>query len=204
MHPSRHHPAECAEPTIDCAAPQAGAFACEAVAALAALAGARGRATAALVQGVGEALGVSDEALRDAFYAALLKDLWPPGVANHPTGSNRDDPNRELHAPLLCEEQLLQVPALIGAKDVLRHLGERWDGKGTPCGLVGEAIPIGSRLLRAADEYERLKAGCLQARGFDDGEARRWLAHSSGKRFDPRIVHAMFCWIDAMSGPCAR
>ena len=132
-----------------------------------------GRAVAALVHAVGSELGIADDVINAAFDAALLEESGGPA------------PSHEI-----------VVAAPDGASVVLRHLGERWDGNGTPDGLAGEAIPLGSRLLRVASEYVRLKAGCLRSRQFDDGEARRWIEFASGKRFEPRIVEALFRWVD--------
>ncbi|MEW5762227.1 MAG: HD-GYP domain-containing protein [Bacillota bacterium] len=41
------------------------------------------------------------------------------------------------------------------AKVVLHH-HERWDGKGYPAGLKGEAIPLGSRLIAVCDTIDAL------------------------------------------------
>lgn len=127
-----------------------------------------GRAVAALVHRLGADLRIAEEVVNDAFDAALLEASW-----------ERD-------------------PCAIEGRQsiVLRHLGERWDGKGTPDGLAGEGIPLGSRLLRVASEYLRLRAGCIRSRHFDDGEARRWIEFASGKRLEPRIVDALFRWVD--------
>ena len=40
--------------------------------------------------------------------------------------------------------------------DAIRHHHERWDGKGYPFGLAGEAIPFLARLMAVADAYSAM------------------------------------------------
>ncbi len=40
--------------------------------------------------------------------------------------------------------------------DILKHLYERFDGKGFPDGLAGEDIPLGARIIAVVDAYEDL------------------------------------------------
>ena len=169
-----------------------------------------GRSAALLVQGVGPTVGLTPEAMQDTFHAALLEDLGRMGVPDRllhvPLNSlNGDDRRRMQSAPLAAEAYLVAMPSLLGAARVLHHLGERWDGKGEPNGLQGSAIPAGSRLLRVASEYERLKAGCLESRRFSDADAQRWLRNGSGTRYDPGMVDALLAWLAAAhSHPAPR
>jgi putative two-component system response regulator len=51
---------------------------------------------------------------------------------------------------------LAPLPQLGLISTFVRHHHERWDGKGYPDGLVGEAIPWGARLIAAAEIYDAL------------------------------------------------
>ena len=54
-------------------------------------------------------------------------------------------------------ERILRVlPGLGDVARIVRHEHERWDGGGYPDGLVGEAIPLGSRIIIAADTYHAI------------------------------------------------
>ena len=85
----------------------------------------------------------------------------------------------------------MSLASLRGAGRVLHSLYERWDGKGMPAHLEGEAIPLGSRVLRAASEYERLRSGSIETRRFSHEDACTWLRNGSGTRFDPTVSAAL-------------
>jgi putative two-component system response regulator len=53
-------------------------------------------------------------------------------------------------------EILAPLPHLGGVSGFVRGHHERWDGKGYPDGLAGEAIPWGARLIGAAEVYDAL------------------------------------------------
>ena len=69
--------------------------------------------------------------------------------------------------------------------DALRHSYERWDGKGVPNGLRGEAVPLAARIVCLADVVE-----VYNHRG--GVEAGREVARErSGGEFDPRLADAL-------------
>jgi response regulator RpfG family c-di-GMP phosphodiesterase len=153
------------------------------------------RRVAEHVRRLGPRVGLAGEALQDAIYAALLEDLgkfgfteqWLETPLNALAGRDRVE---FMKHPLHGEGYLMSLPSLRGAGCVLRGLYERWDGKGVPAELEGEAIPLGSRVLRAASEYERLRAGVIERRPFSHADACNWLVNGSGTRFDPAVARA--------------
>ena len=42
---------------------------------------------------------------------------------------------------------------------IIRHHHERWDGRGYPDGLKGEAIPLGARIVALADAFDAIVRG---------------------------------------------
>jgi putative nucleotidyltransferase with HDIG domain len=104
---------------------------------------------------VGSELGLGTDDLADVAVAARLHDLGQAGV-----------PDRILHKPgpldeaewaavrrhaVLGAEVLALVPHLEGAALLVRHHHERWDGRGHPDGLVGDAIPLGARVIAVCE-----------------------------------------------------
>jgi putative two-component system response regulator len=67
---------------------------------------------------------------------------------------------------------------------------ERWDGKGYPGGLSGDAIPLCARLMSIADVYDALVDDRVYRRGMPHLEARAIILDGSGKSFDERIVES--------------
>ena len=66
--------------------------------------------------------------------------------------------------------------------EAIRHLDERWDGRGAPAGLRGEQIPVLARIVSVAQTLA-LFAG-------DPVAAMRMLRHRGGRWFDPALVRA--------------
>jgi HD-GYP domain-containing protein (c-di-GMP phosphodiesterase class II) len=71
------------------------------------------------------------------------------------------------------------------------HHHENLDGSGYPHGLTGEAIPLGSRIILAADAFEAMTADrpyrAAQSREYALSELR---VHA-GTQFDPEVVAAL-------------
>jgi len=65
---------------------------------------------------------------------------------------------------------------------------ERWDGKGYPRGLAGEAIPIPGRLMAIVDVYDALVSERPYKKAFTHDEAMKIMMENSGTQFDPAIL----------------
>ena len=74
--------------------------------------------------------------------------------------------------------------------EIVRHHHERWDGRGYPDGLAGEAIPFGSRVIAVADTYDAMTTDRPYRRALTHEEALAELRRSAGTQFDPAVVAA--------------
>lgn len=74
------------------------------------------------------------------------------------------------------------------AIELTRHHHERWDGKGYPDGLAGEAIPLSARLMALADVYDALRSERYYKKAMSHDEALKLIVDGAGTQFDPRIV----------------
>ena len=77
---------------------------------------------------------------------------------------------------------------------VLSH-HERWDGKGYPHGLAGEAIPLVARILCVADVYDALTSTRSYKRSFTHAEAMDIMRKDVGTMFDPKV----FGWFETVA-----
>lgn len=73
------------------------------------------------------------------------------------------------------------------AESILSH-HERWDGKGYPRGLLGDQIPIASRIIAVADAYVAMTSERPYREALGKKEAVDEILKNSGKQFDPEIV----------------
>lgn len=66
----------------------------------------------------------------------------------------------------------------------LAHAYERWDGKGHPAGLAGDAVPIAIRVVSAARDAELCSHDGWQV-------TREVLSHRRARAYDPDVVDAL-------------
>ena len=73
---------------------------------------------------------------------------------------------------------------------IVRGSHEDWDGTGYPDGLVGEAIPLASRIVSCADAYSAMTTDRSYRRALGHAAAVAELQRCAGTQFDPRVVEA--------------
>ena len=73
----------------------------------------------------------------------------------------------------------------------VEHHHERWDGAGYPLGLAGEAIPMGARILCAADTFDALTSKRAYREPLEPFAALEHLRVDAGKQFDPCVYEAL-------------
>ncbi|MDR1312312.1 MAG: response regulator [Deltaproteobacteria bacterium] len=134
--------------------------------------------------------------------AAPLHDIGKIGISDFillkPSLLNDDEFNvMKTHTTVGAEilrRAFEEVPRCAGFREfavtmALSH-HERWDGKGYPDGLAGDAIPFCARIMAVADVFDAL----LDARTYKEplpfSEAALVIAGGRGTAFDPRVVDA--------------
>ena len=73
----------------------------------------------------------------------------------------------------------------------IEHHHEHWDGAGYPLGLAGEAIPLGARILCAADTFDALTSKRAYREPLEPMAAIEHLRVDVGKQFDPCVYDAL-------------
>jgi diguanylate cyclase (GGDEF)-like protein len=83
-----------------------------------------------------------------------------------------------------------RVDFLKGASKIILAHHERYDGRGYPFGLKGEAIPLGARVFGVVDALDAMTSHrpYRKAKSFD--HAREEIRKYSGSQFDPTVVEA--------------
>lgn len=76
-------------------------------------------------------------------------------------------------------------------EDAVRHHHERWDGKGYPDGLAGEAIPIGARIILVADTIDAMTTDRPYRARLSVDAVLRELERYKGTQFDPRVIECV-------------
>jgi HD-GYP domain-containing protein (c-di-GMP phosphodiesterase class II) len=73
---------------------------------------------------------------------------------------------------------------------IVRHHHERIDGNGYPDRLLGDEIPIISRIIAVADAYNAMTSGRPYRDAMPSRVARFRLAQAAGTQFDVSVVAA--------------
>ena len=142
------------------------------------------------------ALGLDDTRQRDVEFAALLHDVGkiriPTSIINKPGKLNDEEWEIIRRHTIEGEDMLKQVGGtLAGVGRLVRSSHERFDGRGYPDGLVGEEIPIESRIVCVCDAYNAMTTDRPYRRALHVAEALEELRRCAGTQFDPRVVDAV-------------
>lgn len=88
------------------------------------------------------------------------------------------------------ESEALNENYLGEAENMAHYHHEKWNGKGYPCGLKGEEIPLSARIMAVADVFDALVAERVYKPGMPFDKAMGIIKESAGEHFDPIIVKA--------------
>ena len=81
-------------------------------------------------------------------------------------------------------------PYLVVAKELTLSHQEKWNGKGYPQGLSGEAIPLSARIVALADVYDALISNKVYKDGISHDAAVKVIVSERGEHFAPDVVDA--------------
>ena len=73
-----------------------------------------------------------------------------------------------------------------------RYHHERIDGRGYPCGLKGDEIPLGAKIVSLADSFDAMTTDRPYRRRRNFDEVLEDFRRNTGKQFAPEVV-AAFC-----------
>ncbi len=90
--------------------------------------------------------------------------------------------------PELGEKIVAQIPQLRDTLPGIRHHHERWDGKGYPDCIAGEAIPLVARILAVADSYDAMTSDRSYRKGMGHDVAIEQIIKGAGHQFDPELA----------------
>lgn len=139
-------------------------------------------------------IGLSDAERNNLALLAVLHDIGKVGIPlellNKP-GKLTDEEWAVIRSHVQKGYQIAKSSQeLSGIADMILHHHERWDGKGYPDGLVGEQIPMLSRVISVIDSYDAMINDRAYRKGLPEKQAREELIRGSGTQFDPDIVAA--------------
>ena len=134
-------------------------------------------------------------------WSALLHDLGKIGIPDRVLLKNGPlDPEERAiinQHPSIAREILGPVEAMAHIVPCVLHHHERWDGRGYPDGLSGEAIPLLSRIIAVADTFDAMTTDRPYRKGLSIEDARTRLREGAGVQWDVRCIDAAVALIEA-------
>ncbi len=143
---------------------------------------------------IGSVLGLPQKDMDNLHRAALLHDIGKLGVPVEildKSGALDDDEYRMIKKhPKIGVRILEPIASYKEILPIVMHHHERYDGKGYPDGLSGDAINIGARILAVADVFDALSSDRPYREGWAFERVIDLINKEAGHQFDPDVVKA--------------
>ena len=140
-------------------------------------------------------LGLSDEEVERVRVAGRLHDVGKIGtreaVLNKQGPLTPEEFEHVKQHVLIGSQILAPLPHLQPSIAMVRSHHERWDGAGYPDGLRGEEIPVGARVIGAAEVYDALCTSRPYQDKMTPEETVKRMAEMSGSVLDPKVYEAL-------------
>ncbi len=147
-----------------------------------------------LAVAVAQRLGLSAEQVTEVRHAADLHDIGkvgiPDAILDKPGALDLEEWALMRRHTLIGERIVAAAPALRTVASLVRASHERYDGRGYPDGLIGDAIPLGARIIAVCDSFDAMTADRPYRDAASPLAAIKELERCAGSQFDPAVVEA--------------
>lgn len=141
---------------------------------------------------IGKEMGLSQDKLSSLTYGAMLHDIGKIGIPESIITKEGRLTDSEFDAikthPEKGFEILKDINFLKEARLGVLHHHERYDGKGYPHGLAGEAIDMNARIIAIADAFDAMTSDRSYRKALSVDAAVNQLINNKALQFDPQMV----------------
>ena len=155
--------------------------------------GSHSRSVVELSVAVAAEIGLDDRGRRNVEFGALLHDVGkvaiPKQLINKPGPLSEREWTAVRTHTVEGQRMLEKIGGLMSEiGGVVRSSHERYDGRGYPDGLAGDAIPIESRIIFACDAFNAMTTDRPYRAAMPIESAVAELEANAGRQFDPGVV----------------
>ena len=145
-------------------------------------------------------LGWEEKEVADLQREALLHDIGkigvPDAVLNKP-GRLTDVEFETIKSHTTIGKKILEgMEGMDAAAEAAAYHHERYDGRGYPEGLKGNAIPSHARVISIADAYDAMRSDRVYRKGLPQEVIREELIKGKGTQFDPELLPVFVRMLD--------
>lgn len=141
---------------------------------------------------LGKALSLTDEQLTELELLSTLHDIGKISIDDHilsKSGKLTDKEWSEMKKHSEVGYRIAQAaPEIKHIADYILCHHEHWDGSGYPQGLIGEAIPLLSRITAVLDAYDTMIHDRPYRKAMPKEAALAEIMKNAGTQFDPNIA----------------
>lgn len=136
-------------------------------------------------------MGLNEKEKNNIHIAAHLHDIGKIGVPDAVLMKQGKLSSEEWDLikkhPEIGAEILSKSKHLNELKNIVLYHHERYDGKGYPCGLKGNQIPIGARIIAICDSIDAMTSNRCYRKAYDINFCYEEIKNNLGTRYDPVI-----------------
>lgn len=141
---------------------------------------------------LGQAYGLSPNRIENLKNAAMLHDIGKIGIRDEVLNKvgklTSEEYGEMMHHPTIGADIIKKVDLFGDISEIIRYHHERYDGKGYPKGLSGNAVPIESYMLAIADSYDAMTTDRTYREALTKDEALEQIKLNAGSQFHPEIA----------------
>lgn len=151
-------------------------------------------AVAIYARDIAARMGLPADQVQLVHLCGLVHDIGKiglaPGLLEKPGALTLEERRQMEEHPEIGERILAKVDDYSEIAKIVRHHHERIDGQGYPDGLVGDDIPLLSRIIAVADAYNAMTSDRPYRDAMPSQVARMRLAQAVGSQFDTSVTAA--------------
>lgn len=156
--------------------------------------------TSQYAYGIAREMGLNEADCKKIKIAAELHDIGKIGVGDSILGKKSLLSTMEfntIQAHALAGENIVKpISYLRFTLPMIRHHHEHYDGTGYPDQLKGDHIPLGARIIGAADTFDAMTSQRSYNKPLAFKEALKKCFMLKGKQFDPDVIDALGRFFD--------